>query len=256
MKCSRCGTDNMEGVSFCTACGMPLSGFNQSRTTQTTNIQNSPQPIEMNNGVNNNQQVPTSTTTPQPPATNGNRNNKVIIIGVIVGVLLLVLIGLAVYFLVFHQGDEAQSSNNSEQNGTQQDTSGSFETTVGEGNDTVTFIVQNECANNLRSEDSDTLKSYYSDNIECLTLSFIYNGYNSAQEDADFYESNPIWEDVYDVQRYNVTLNNGVEVLVVQLNENMGAIYYPLTDTSNIEIDLSAENFSPETIQKYIVVKE
>jgi len=258
MKCPRCGTDNREGASFCTACGMPLSGFNQSTTTtQTTNMQNNPQQNETNNGVNSNQPVPTMSPSPQQPSTNGNKNNK-ITIGIIIGVLVLAIIGLAIYFLVFHQEESTtQNNNNSSQQETEQQATGkSFETTVGEDDDTVTFIVQNECADSSRSEDSDTLKMYFSTNLECSTISFMYSGYSSAQEDADFYASNPYWEGVYEVQRYNVTLNNGEEALVVQLDENMGAIYYPLTDTSNVEIDLTANNFSAETIQKYVVVKE
>ena len=248
MKCPKCGTDNREGVSFCTACGMPLSGF-QNETTQTNEAQSS----ENNTGVNNNQQVPTSMSTSQQPSTNGNKNNK-IILGIIIGVLVLAIIGVAVYFLVFHQEESTAQNNN---NSSQQDITGeSFETTVGEGDDAITFIVQNECAESSRSEDSDTLKMYFSTNLECSTISFMYSGYSSAQEDADFYASNPYWEGEYEVQRYNVTLNNGVEAFVVQLDENMGSIYYPLTDTSNVEINLSADNFSAETIQKYVVVKE
>lgn len=220
--------------------------------------QQEPEPAKITMDVHA-QPLPETNLALEQQTVNNNRTVIIVLGAIIIFILLFVL---AIYLIFFSNKTEKETTIEPQTEEKSPFTADDAkEVNIKEGKKEVTFLLNPVCydsKNDYNTENSSmNYYLFFGTGVECSSTTFRYNDFESAEESADFYESNPYWEEAnYDVKRYTTRLNNGKEIIVVQLTENSAEIFYPMGENENVEMGLSADNITANSIRQLIKVKE
>lgn len=286
MFCPKCGTKIEEGKRYCSNCGYDTNTENtevlenekiDNEVLETENINN--ELIETkktnNNETNNNQsnvvnmlntnenQNNVEINKPINNSTininsNPNNNNKTAIIFMLSIIAFIILFLVAIYLVFFAEDNKVEKSTNKEveiKEEKEEINKDTIEAKIKTNNGTITFLVPEICANSNIYDTNNNYKSYSSTNLECLSINFTYIDYENAEEGQEATAENPYMTE-YNMEKMTVELNNGVKVPALKITDNLGSVFYPVSDNSHIEISISLNEFTEQEIKKYVIVKE
>lgn len=194
--------------------------------------------------------------------TNPNNDNKTAIIFMLSIIAFIILFLVAIYLAFFSEDSKLEKSPDKEseikeeiEQPKQDYSSDSVEATIETDEGPITFLVPKVCTNNYIQDFGDNYKSYTGNDLECLNISFTYWDYESADEGQEMLYTNPNMTE-YNMEKMAVELNNGVKAPALKITEHLGIVFYPVSNTSYIEIRATLNEFTEQEIRKYIIVKE
>lgn len=290
MFCPKCGTKIEEGKRYCSNCGYDTNTGNtgilenekiDNKVLETENINNnetsneqpSVENIENTNEIKNNELSVENTQNNnetknddeiKQPINNStininnnpNNNNKTAIIFMLSIIAFIILFLVAVYLVFFAEDNKVENSTNKETEAKEEKVNkDAIEAKIETDNGTVTFLVPKICANSYTDDTNSNYKYYSSTNLECSSIDFMYVNYSSAEEGQEMYYTNPYMTE-YKMEKMTIELNNGLKVPAIKTTENLGSVFYPVSDNSHIEISISLNEFTEQEIKKYVIVKE
>ena len=290
MFCPKCGTKIEEGKRYCSNCGYDTNtgntgilenekidnevlGTENINNNKTSNEQPSVENIENTNEIKNNELSVENTQNNnetknddeiKQPINNStininnnpNNNNKTAIIFMLSIIAFIILFLVAVYLVFFAEDNKVENSTNKETEAKEEKVNkDAIEAKIETDNGTVTFLVPKICANSYTDDTNSNYKYYSSTNLECSSIDFMYVNYSSAEEGQEMYYTNPYMTE-YKMEKMIIELNNGLKVPAIKTTENLGSVFYPVSDNSHIEISISLNEFTEQEIKKYVIVKE
>lgn len=290
MFCPKCGTKIEEGKRYCSNCGYDTNtgntgilenekidnevlGTENINNNKTSNEQPSVENIVNTNEIKNNELSVENTQNnnetknddeiKQPinnstinRNNNPNNNNKTAIIFMLSIIAFIILFLVAVYLVFFAEDNKVENSTNKETEVKEEKVNkDAIEAKIETDNGTVTFLVPKICANSYTDDTNSNYKYYSSTNLECSSIDFMYVNYSSAEEGQEMYYTNPYMTE-YKMEKMIIELNNGLKVPAIKTTENLGSVFYPVSDNSHIEISISLNEFTEQEIKKYVIVKE
>ena len=171
-------------------------------------------------------------------------------------IVFIILFLVAVYLVFFAEDNKVESYTNKETEAKEEKVNkDAIEAKIETDNGTVTFLVPKICANSYIDDTNSNYKYYSSTNLECSSIDFMYVNYSSAEEGQEMYYTNPYMTE-YKMEKMIIELNNGLKVPAIKTTENLGSVFYPVSDNSHIEISISLNEFTEQEIKKYVIVKE
>lgn len=290
MFCPKCGTKIEEGKRYCSNCGYDTNtgntgilenekidnevlGTENINNNKTSNEQPSVENIENTNEIKNNELSVENTQNNnetknddeiKQPINNStininnnpNNNNKTAIIFMLSIIAFIILFLVAIYLVFFAEDNKVENSTNKETEVKEEKVNkDAIEAKIETDNGTVTFLVPKICANSYTDDTNSNYKYYSSTNLECSSIDFMYVNYSSAEEGQEMYYTNPYMTE-YKMEKMIIELNNGLKVPAIKTTENLGSVFYPVSDNSHIEISISLNEFTEQEIKKYVIVKE
>lgn len=296
MFCPKCGTKIEEGKRYCSNCGYDTNTGNTGilenekidnevletgniNNNETSNEQPSVENIENTNEIKNNELSVENTQNNnetknddeiKQPINNStininnnpNNNNKTAIIFMLSIIAFIILFLVAIYLVFFAEDNKVESYTNKEvevkedaKESKEETNDAAIEAKIKTNNGTITFLVPEICANSNIYDTNNNYKSYSSTNLECLSINFTYIDYENAEEGQEATAANPYMTE-YNMEKMTVELNNGVKVPALKITDNLGSVFYPVSDNSHIEISISLNEFTEQEIKKYVIVKE
>lgn len=274
MFCPKCGTKIEEGKRYCSNCGYDTNTVNKA-VLETENIDNEVLETEKTNNtkISNNQSNVVNTLNTNENQNNveikqsidnstinrnnnPKNNNKTAIIFMLSIIVFIILFLVAVYLVFFAEDNKVENSTNKETEAKEEKVKkDAIEAKIETDNGTVTFLVPKICANSYTDDTNSNYKYYSSTNLECSSIDFMYVNYSSAEEGQEMYYTNPYMTE-YKMEKMIIELNNGLKVPAIKTTENLGSVFYPVSDNSHIEISISLNEFTEQEIKKYVIVKE
>lgn len=290
MFCPKCGTKIEEGKRYCSNCGYDTNtgntgilenekidnevlGTENINNNKTSNEQPSVENIENTNEIKNNElsventqnnnEIKNDDEIKQPINNstininnNPKNNNKTAIIFMLSIIAFIILFLVAIYLVFFAEDNKVENSTNKETEAKEEKVNkDAIEAKIETDNGTVTFLVPKICANSYTDDTNSNYKYYSSTNLECSSIDFMYVNYSSAEEGQEMYYTNPYMTE-YKMEKMIIELNNGLKVPAIKTTENLGSVFYPVSDNSHIEISISLNEFTEQEIKKYVIVKE
>lgn len=290
MFCPKCGTKIEEGKRYCSNCGYDTNTGNTGilenekidnevleteniNNNETSNEQPSVENIENTNEIKNNELSVENTQNNnetknddeiKQPINNSTininnnpkNNNKTAIIFMLSIIVFIILFLVAVYLVFFAEDNKVENSTNKETEAKEEKVNkDAIEAKIETDNGMVTFLVPKICANSYTDDTNSNYKYYSSTNLECSSIDFMYVNYSSAEEGQEMYYTNPYMTE-YKMEKMIIELNNGLKVPAIKTTENLGSVFYPVSDNSHIEISISLNEFTEQEIKKYVIVKE
>lgn len=290
MFCPKCGTKIEEGKRYCSNCGYDTNtgntgilenekidnevlGTENINNNKTSNEQPSVENIENTNEIKNNElsventqnnnEIKNDDEIKQPINNstininnNPKNNNKTAIIFMLSIIAFIILFLVAIYLVFFAEDNKVENSTNTETEAKEEKVNkDAIEAKIETDNGTVTFLVPKICANSYTDDTNSNYKYYSSTNLECSSIDFMYVNYSSAEEGQEMYYTNPYMTE-YKMEKMIIELNNGLKVPAIKTTENLGSVFYPVSDNSHIEISISLNEFTEQEIKKYVIVKE
>lgn len=274
MFCPKCGTKIEEGKRYCSNCGYDTNTGNkavletenidnevlETEKTNNTKISNNQSNVVNTLNINENQNNVEIKQSIDNSAININNNpknnNKTAIIFMLSIIIFIILFLVAVYLVFFAEDNKVENSTNKETEVKEEKVNkDAIEAKIETDNGTVTFLVPKICANSYTGDTNSNYKYYSSTNLECSSIDFMYVNYSSAEEGQEMYYTNPYMTE-YKMEKMIIELNNGLKVPAIKTTENLGSVFYPVSDNSHIEISISLNEFTEQEIKKYVIVKE
>lgn len=233
---------------------IPVTNDNKNEVNVETPLNNKvPNNNETNRPVYNN----TINTNPNP-----NNDNKTAIIVMLSIIAFMILFLVAIYLAFFSEDSKLEKPTDKEpeikeeiEQPKQDYNSDSIEATIETDEGTITFLVPKVCTNNRIQDFGDNYKSYTGNDLECLNISFTYLNYESAAEGQEMLYTNPNMTE-YDMEKMVIELNNGIKAPALKITEHLGIVFYPVNNTSYIEIRATLNEITEQEIRKYIIIKE